>query len=270
MKFDMKKFMAVLAAMMMVFALAACGDDKEPAKQGGDTNDGPSAFELYNQAEEKMAALTDVEYKMDVAMKMAAEGQNMDMTMGGTMKQVKVDENNFNLQFNMNMDMSAMGAGTMDMNMYYTNGYLYYDMGQMGQMKVAMDMAAAEEQMNANGMAELDESWVKESSVDGQNVHMVLDGTKMTGMVDEYAGSMAATLQGGEITMGDVTVDLVLDAEGLPTTYKMVMPMTVNTQGIEMTMDMDMTMDVIATEGVTIEFPEGMDSWMEVDASALQ
>ena len=154
--------------------------------------------------------------------------------------------------------------------MYYTNGYLYYDMGQMGQMKVAMDMAAAEEQMNANGMAELDESWVKESSVDGQNVHMVLDGTKMTGMVDEYAGSMAASLQGGEITMGDVTVDLVLDAEGLPTTYKMVMPMTVNTQGIEMTMDMDMTMDVIATEGVTIEFPEGMDSWMEVDASALQ
>ena len=35
----MKKFMAVLAAMMMVFALAACGGDKEPAKQGGDTND---------------------------------------------------------------------------------------------------------------------------------------------------------------------------------------------------------------------------------------
>jgi len=129
MKFDMKKFMAVLAAMMMVFALAACGGDKEPAKQGDDTNDGPSAFELYNQAEEKMAALTDVEYKMDVAMKMAAEGQNMDMTMGGTMKQVKVDENNFNLQFNMNMDMSAMGAGTMDMNMYYTNGYLYYAYG---------------------------------------------------------------------------------------------------------------------------------------------
>ena len=37
-----------------------------------------------------------------------------------------------------------------------------------------------------------------------------------------------------------------------------------------MTKEMDMTMDVIATEGVTIEFPEGMDSWMEVDASALQ
>ena len=35
------------------FALAACGGDKEPAKQGGDTNDGPSAIELYNQAEEK-------------------------------------------------------------------------------------------------------------------------------------------------------------------------------------------------------------------------
>ncbi len=269
MKFDMKKFMAVLAAMMMVFALAACGGDKQPAQQGN-TNDGPSAFELYTQAEEKMAELTDVEYNMDIAMKMAAQGENMDMNMGGTLKQVKVGENDFNLQFNMNMDMSAMGAGTMDMNMYYTNGYLYYDMGQMGQMKVAMDMATAEEQMNVNGMAELDESWVKESSVDGQNVHMVLDGTKMTGLVDDYAGSMAASLQGGEIAMGDVTVDLVLDAEGLPTSYKMVMPMTVTTQGVEVTMDMDMTLDVIATEGVTIDFPEGMDSWMEVDASALQ
>jgi hypothetical protein len=167
------------------------------------------------------------------------------------------------------MDMSAMGAGAMDVNMYYTNGYLYYDMGEMGQMKVAMDMAAAEEQMNVEGMAELEESWVKDSSVNGNTIHLVVDGTQMTEYADMASSSMAG-LSEDAMTIGDVTIDLTTDADGMPTTYKMLLPITVNAEGQTMTMDMDMTMDLVATEGVTIDFPEGMDTWQEVDASMLQ
>ena len=271
MKMNMKKIMAVLCAMLMICALAACGDDKGGDTKQSDVTDGPSAFELYTQASEKMNNLDSAEYNLNIGMKMDVAGQAVDMTMGGNMKQVKTGEadTDFDLAFNMNMDMSAMGAGAMDVNMYYTNGYLYYDMGEMGQMKVAMDMAAAEEQMNVEGMAELEESWVKDSSVNGNTIHLVVDGTQMTEYADMASSSMAG-LSEDAMTIGDVTIDLTTDADGMPTTYKMLLPITVNAEGQTMTMDMDMTMDLVATEGVTIDFPEGMDTWQEVDASMLQ
>ena len=236
MKMNMKKIMAVLCAMLMICALAACGDDSNKGGGNNQQAEGPSAYELYTQASEKMNNLDTAEY---------------------------------NLNIDMNMDMSAMGAGAMDVNMYYTNGYLYYDMGELGQMKAAMDIATAEETMNTEGMADIEESWIKESSVNGNTIHLVVDGTKMS----EYAGMAAGSMQGlpeDAMNIGDVTIDLTTDAEGMPTTYKMVMPITVTAEGQTMTMDMDMTMDIVATEGVTIEFPEGMDAWQEVDASMLQ
>lgn len=271
MKMNMKKIMAVLCAMLMICALAACGDDSNKGGGNNQQAEGPSAYELYTQASEKMNNLDTAEYNLNIDMKMDVAGQSVDMTMGGNMKQVKTGEGNadFDLAFNMNMDMSAMGAGAMDVNMYYTNGYLYYDMGELGQMKAAMDIATAEETMNTEGMADIEESWIKESSVNGSTIHLVVDGTKMS----EYAGMAAGSMQGlpeDAMTIGDVTIDLTTDAEGMPTTYKMVMPITVTAEGQTMTMDMDMTMDIVATEGVTIEFPEGMDAWQEVDASMLQ
>ncbi len=272
MKISMKKILAVLTAMLMVCALAGCGgDDTKGNSNNNQQAEGPSAYELYTQAEQKMNDLETAEYNLNIAMNINAEGQSMDMTMGGNMKQVKTGEGDadFDLAFNMNMDMSAMGQGSMDVNMYYTNGYLYYDMGELGQMKAAMDIETAEEQMNTEGMAELEESWIKESSVDGNTIHLLVDGTKMS----EYVGVAADSLQGlpeDAMTIGDVTIDLTTDAEGMPTTYRMVLPITVSAEGQTMTMNMDMTMDIVATEGVVIEFPEGMDSWMEVDASQLQ
>ena len=236
MKMNMKKIMAVLCAMLMICALAACGDDKGGDTKQSDVTDGPSAFELYTQASEKMNNLDTAEYNLNIGMKMDVAGQAVDMTMGGNMKQVKTGEadTDFDLAFNMNMDMSAMGAGAMDVNMYYTNGYLYYDMGEMGQMKVAMDMAAAEEQMNVEGMAELEESWVKDSSVNGNTIHLVVDGTQMTEYADMASGSMAG-LSEDAMTIGDVTIDLTTDADGMPTTYKMLLPITVNAEGQTMT-----------------------------------
>lgn len=271
MKISMKKILAVLTAMLMVCAMAGCGGDDSKGGNNNQQAEGPSAYELYTAASEKMNDLDAAEYNMNIDMNINADGQDMAMTMGGNMKQVKTGEGDadFDLAFAMNMDMSAMGAGAMDVNMYYTNGYLYYDMGELGQMKAAMDIETAEAQMNTEGMADLEESWIKDSSVDGNNIHLVVDGSKMT----EYAGIASGSLAGlGEDAMniGDVTIDMTIDADGMPTTYKMAMPITVNAEGQTMTMDMDMTMDVVATSGVTIDFPEGMDSWMEVDASQLQ
>ena len=44
MKMNMKKIMAVLCAMLMICALAACGDDKGGDTKQSDVTDGPSAW----------------------------------------------------------------------------------------------------------------------------------------------------------------------------------------------------------------------------------
>lgn len=272
MKFNMKKIMGLLCALVMVLALAGCGGDNGGGQQQANTNNGPSAYELYTQANEAINGLESVEYNIGIGMSMDVSGEKYDLTMDGNMKQVKTGaaDTDFDLAFNMNMDMSQLGAGSLDMNMYYTNGYLYYDMGPIGQMKVAMDLATAEAQMQgSSGMADIDEKWIKDSAVDGNKIHLVVDGGQMTDYVANYAGSVAQNLEGGEVTMGDVVIDLTTDAAGMPVSYKMVMPMTVTAEGETMTMDLNMIMDVVATENITIDFPADMDSWVEIDASQL-
>lgn len=264
----MKKILAVLCALMMVAALAACGGD---GSKGGDAkNDGPTALDLYNQANAKMAELDNVDYKMTIDMHMVEPTSNteIDMTMAGDLKQVKVDDT-YNMSMNMNIDMPAQGV-SMDMEMYYADGYFYYNVPAAGmKYKEAMSVEDALGEMNASGMADLDESMVKAQDVkdEGGNkvVTLTLDGSKMMDYASEVGGDMTASLQGGEMSMSDVTVKAVMDADSNISTYEMTMPMEVTTQGITMTMDMVLTLEVVATgDAVTVDLPADLDTYPEM------
>lgn len=278
MKMNMKKIMAVLCALLMVCLLAACSGNNNNSNnnQQANNNDGPSAYELYVQSQEKMEALDTAAYDMDIdiALTINAGGQTqtVEMPISANVTMVKKGDNDYDMAMLMNMDMSSIGGGAMQTDMYYTGGYMYYDVkaaGQTEQMKTAMSLDDAEDKISAQGMADLEEDWIKESSVDGNKIHMVIDGTKMTGYLANSV-NMGGAVDLEAMTIGDVTMDVTTDNDGMATAVAMNFPLSMSADGVDMTMNMDMTMTLVGTDNVSITFPEGMENWDEVDASELQ
>lgn len=264
----LKKLLALGMAIMMVFALAACGGD-----DGGSASSNSEAYQLVKAASDKLDAAGGVAYDMTMDMTIAdpSDADNtFTMSMSGDAKQQKVGDNDYKLAYNMTTDMSALGAGVIDVEMYYTDGYMYYNIPAAAQQyKTAMDMQEAMEQMNSSALDGIEEEMVIESSVaaegDGQVVTMTLDGTKMTDMVMDVAGDITASLgDDGNITIGNIPYTVHLDADGNMTSISMIMDMTMTTQGMEMNMSIDMTMDVTATEGVTVDLPADLADYPEM------
>ena len=264
-----KKIFAIGLAIMLVFAMAGCGNDD----QGGQT-----PYQMVNAAEDKLNAADSVAYNMDVEMTITVPGEenaeeSISMKMTGDARQEKVGENLYNLAYNMTTDMSSMGLGSVDMEMYYTDGYMYYNTPAYEQKyKVPMDMETALKEANSSALEDITEDMILESSAtaegDGQVVNMLLDGTKMTDVVTDMMGDMSGFVSGTEapnITIANVPYVVHLDADGNLTSLNTVVEMTLNIEGQEMKMGMNLTMDVTAVGNVPVDLPDDLADYPEMD-----
>lgn len=275
----LKKLLALGMAIMLLAALTACGGGDQPSTQGGDGELTP--YQLVEQASNKLndadGAAYDMTMDMTIAVPdMSAEQGTITMKLTGDVKQQKVDENNYKLAYNMSTDMSALGAGVIDMEMYYADGYIYYNIPAAAtKYKMAMTMEEAMQEANTSALDGIEEEMVKESSVadegDGKVVTMTLDGTKMTDLVMDMAGDLTASLgDGGEMNIGDIPYTVHIDADGNMTSIEMDMTFDMTVQGTAMNMSMNMVMDVTAVGGVTVELPADLADYPEATEDKLQ
>ena len=269
----LKKLLALGIAIIMLAALTACGGD--------DQNDELTPYQFVEQASEKLESADGTAYNMNMDVSVTIpdlpEDQGtMTMKMTGDAKQEKVGENNYKLAYNMSTDMYAMGAGTVDMEMYYADGYMYYNIpAAEAKYKIAMDMQEALEEANSSALDGIEEEMVKESSMadegDGKVVTMTLDGTKMTDMVTNMTGNLTASLgEGGEISIGDIPYTVHIDADGNITSIEMDMTFDMTIQGSAMNMSMNLVMDVTSIGGVTVELPADLADYPELTEDQLQ
>lgn len=259
----MKKIFALIMSMLLVFGLAACGEQADL-----------TPYEVSKQASEKLDNADGVAYSMEMTMKMSdpTDAENtIEMAINGDIKMQKMGENDYNLAYTMSTDMSAIEptVSTIDMNMYYTDGYMYYDMSDLGvQYKVAMDMQEALATINSSSFDQIEESMVKEQSIKadgtGQVVSMILDGTKMTDMVKSMSEEFAAMGEDDSMTIGDIPYTVYLDGEGNITNIEMTMDFGMSVEGMAMNMSMDMDMKVEQVGGVTVELPEDLADYEEL------
>lgn len=265
----MKKFLAMLMAVLMVLGLAACGE-----ADGGEADSNLTPYEVVKQASEKLDNADGVAYDMDMTMTMvtqeAGETNSFDMNMTGDIKMEKVAENDYKLAYNVTTDMSQLlGEGnTITMHMYYADGYMYYDMGDMGvKYKVAMDMTEAMETINSASFSDIEEGMVKEQSIKrdgtGQVVSLILDGTKMSDMVAAMSEEFAAFGDDAAMTIGDIPYTVYI-GEGNITNIEMLMTFDMDIEGVQMNMAMDMNMGVTQVGGVTVELPEDLADYPEM------
>lgn len=262
----MKKILAIMMSLLMICGLAACGEQSDSGEL--------TPYEIVEQASQKLADVDGVAYGLEMTMTMSDpdDAENsFEMAMNGDIEMEKVAENNYKLAYHVATDMSAFAVEdtTINMDMYYTDGYMYYDMSGMGiQYKVPMDMTEAMEAVNSPDFSDIEEGMVKEQTIKadgtGQIVNMILDGTKMTDMVKAMSEEFAAMGEDDALSIGDIPYTVYLDSEGNITNIDMVMNFAMDVEGMTMNMSMDTKMTVEQVGGVTVALPDGLEDFTEI------
>lgn len=262
----MKKILALMMSLLMICGLAACGEQQTDSEQ--------TPYEIVKAASEKLNNADGVAYGLEMGLKMSdpeSDENSIDMAMTGDIEMEMVAENNYKLAYHMVTDMSMMdeAAGKVEMDMYYADGYMYYDMSQLGiTYKIAMDMTEAMEYVNSASFDDIEEGMVKEQSIKadgtGQIVKMTLDGTKMTDMVKSMSEEFATMGEDDAMTIGDIPYTVCLDEDGNITDIDMVVDFAMDVEGMTMNMSMDTKMTVKQVGGVTVELPENLADYQEL------
>ncbi|MBQ8802643.1 MAG: hypothetical protein IJZ53_03270 [Tyzzerella sp.] len=253
----MKKFISILLSVMLVLAMVGCG--------GGETKEKDEPKDpkvLLEEATEKMQGIEAMDFSMlmDMNMEMAGEEIAMEMEMGVQVQ----DQGKETMKMAMPMTMKMPSQGvTMEMNMYYTEGYYYMDMLGM-KMKTPMDVAEMMEgveegtsaaDISTEGMTELE----LEEKEDSYVISFVGDTEKMLAYSEAAMASMQSMsgLEGAEVTLDEIKGTITIDKEGYITeqVVDMAMTMTVEGEAVATTMTMTLTYNSIG-EDVVVELPD--------------
>ncbi|MCL2568877.1 MAG: hypothetical protein FWE12_05510 [Oscillospiraceae bacterium] len=245
----MKKIGAILLVLLLVVTLAACGGGTTatptpPAVQDPQEH----AFEAYLQIMNSMNlgpgqdGAYDLEFTMDMTMDFM--GETIHSVTHGHMQMIVEGEIARSFMV-MEMDMDAFGTTTMEMYMAmegtsFTEIRMIVDGQEIpsefllpemleGIFEDAMNMPDVEAEAFLSAEIEV---------IDGYtHMHVVLDGQLMMDFAMAAVDGMLADLgMDLEITMGDVPMTIIVDANDNPVSMTMEMDMTMIFDGEEMTM----------------------------------
>lgn len=267
----MKKITKKIAAIsilliLSVGALISCGESSE-------------AFELYQQMMENMANVESLNMDMTSTINMDMTelmGMTLTMVTTGNIRQVMRSETDIDMA--MDLTTSMMGETT-SMMMYFRNGVLYTEMEMFGEvMRYSMPMPLEELLAEGGGgmddLIDFDEDAIKDFSISRQDgnkrIEFTLDGNAINDLMDQ----VMAQLEEFELTdddtiieIGDVTMEVVIDANGMLQFYRMIADMEITVDGESFSMSMDTVMTVNSYNDVTITFPDDLDEWEPLDMS---
>ena len=253
-----KKLSVILLALVLVFAIAACGNDTTPDVPdpapaapapdiAPDTDDNPEAmaFEAYSEIMQLLSleagdsGAFDIDFVME--MDMDFMGESISSVSTGNMQMI-VDGDNVRMAMVMGTDMAELGLESMNMEMLMVvegnvatelrmsiNGD---DFSEMFPPEMLEDMIEGMLD-DAFNMPEFGIEALRSAEIEqaGGNteIHMVLDGQLLGDFVSSVMEDSLAMLGGLELGMNfdisDVIMDIVVDNAGNPLTMTMEMEM---------------------------------------------
>ncbi|MDR1669841.1 MAG: hypothetical protein LBR76_07780 [Oscillospiraceae bacterium] len=181
-----------------------------------------------------------IDMDMDMRMNMSMLDQNIAVNSNGNIKTIVEDgKTKFSSVINTESD---YGSNTIEM--LYDGEKMYY---AVDGVETELDASAFEQQMGSTvNMPEFGIDAIKSFETadvpEGKKTTFVIDGTKMTGYIMEAAGEEMALLGDiGDITMEDMTIEVVTAENGDPVSVGIQMAVAVSAESIEdITMDMSM------------------------------
>ncbi|MDR2196388.1 MAG: hypothetical protein LBO07_00235 [Coriobacteriales bacterium] len=274
----------LLMALLLTLSLAACTDGAQTGSPSGDeggaagggqqTARDDEAFALWKTASETNQTASSLSFTMgfDMSLEESASGEGLTMNMSGPV-QIAHASDPTQMQMSMDLRVSSMGQD-LTMQAWYRDGYYYFDtMGMQFKQQMSGDEALSQNKAELLFFAEdaIREQSVTEREDGGQELSFVLDGTQMTELVDE---ALASSLQNLDvdpsslaIEVQDVVVTARLDANGALLECIYAFTATLASEGVEMALDYRTVLTDISYDEVTINFPDGLDSYAEAPTS---
>lgn len=270
----MKKILSLLLAGTLTLGLAACG---ETTTSTSTSTSQMSAFEIYQITQEKLEDAGQIAADMDMAMAFTinipdSEPITMDSQMTGSLQQVMKSETDMDLA----MDMTVVSMGTTSvMSGYYTEGYYYTEMEGI-KYKVAMDMEDALATVSTLNSTDFDltEDSIISSDVTEANgittIDILIDGDQMSEDVRDMMSALENMVGEGSYDMlfDDIAMVITVDEDYnmLSSDVHMAMTIVIPDDGYgEMSagMDMQLYMEVTATENVVVELPTDLEDYVD-------
>ena len=257
----MKKFLNVLLSVMLVFAMVGCGGGAGEEKEK--VQDKPKdAKVVLTEATEKMQDIESMDISMLMDMSMEIGGEVVKMQMETGVQVQNQGKETMKMAMPMTMKMLSQGV-TMQMNMYYTDGYCYMDMlgskvkipMKVAEMMEGMQEGTAATDISIEGMTELKMEEKEDSIV----ITFVGDTEKML----EYSKSIMESMQSmngvesTDVTLDEIKGSIMLDKAGnmKEQVVDMKMTMTVEGEAVTTTANTTITYNSIG-EDVVVDLPD--------------
>lgn len=267
----MKKIIiTILTLSLLLFTLTACGDNNNnqpPAQGNGDMD----AFDLYLAMTDAVADLDSLQATVNANISMEFDGESIDMLMTMEVEQVMRSATDIELAMAMTTDMGEFGS--MNINMYFRDGYLYQDMSEVLGVKMRSPLPIEDmlEGMGLDGAAILFERGdIRDSSVRevgaNREFHFILDGDALSDILADMMGDMMDNLGVGDVdfSFGDVNYTVVIGPDYLPITEHLIFTMEMNLMGETVTASYDMMIGYLSFNSITyINFPADLDEYVD-------
>lgn len=241
----MKKIVIVLLSVAMLLAFASCAQPQ--------TEDPQLAYET---AAQKTSALKDSDIVMTMDVTGTADGQEIQAKVDATAKCANQGENP---EFAVNMKYQMQGI-TMEIPMYYKDGYVYTEMfGQKIKGKADADTLQMDGSMQTFSKEFFKEIKEGEATQDGVKYSFVGDPEKVGDLADNLLGAMNKSMSGTSMEAKITKIDgsFTVNKEGYLSSQELNMEMASEKDG----KTANYTAKAVYTvnnpgEPVTIEFPD--------------
>ena len=269
MKKSIKKLSAIFLAGLLVFSVTACTKKR-------------TAKEVLESSIEKAKDITSshmtgtAKYKIEAGDSDSSSAMEFDMSFDAKVS----DANKDSMKMDMNMKMSILGQ-SLDMNMYYTDGYYYMNMaGQKQKMK--MDIAAMQKQIESTtGQTSLSSKYYKDLKLEEDGDNQVLSYSLSEDGLNEYLESVMSQMESltgntsdsnaaDSIKISSFSGKRTLDEDDnvLKESIKMVMESKTGEAG-KITLSMDISYKDIGKK-VKVELPSDLNTYTEIDSTDVQ
>ena len=299
----MKRISILLSAVLLMLFMAACQNNAAPApsptpaptpaaqeavdadedededediaeeQERAELPENATPFEMYTFAMEAIAAeIAEVNsFKLGTVMHILidSDDETVEMEMDMIISQVT---DGSDTQMKIDAMTSVMGMD-MEMTIFFKDGVAYMDMmGMQMQMPMSLDELLAEFDVSMDDFEavdfELEDIISQEARVlaNGVELEFVLDPDTMNDAMEEAMEMLEMMgLEGDDVTIEfkDVLLIAVLNADYHLEYTRMFSSFLIEAEGEVIFMEMDMIMEFIQFGGVTIDFPENLDEFIE-------
>lgn len=225
------RMLALLTALLCLFALSSCAQ--------------PTPYELITDAGEQLSAANGYEINATVNMSTTIGGEDMLVTVDMDMK-----SNNDNYAMDLAVHLSEE-TDDMEFGVVYADGVAYVTDGDT-KSRFTLTAEQLEEELGVSASFELptlteeqlsDVKLVKEG--DSSTFTVTLSGEEVNQFMENMGAVTSMTGMVGEMSFGDMTLVYTFDQDSRLTSLAADVTVTVDSNGEEMSMDMEMTFDFV-------------------------